>query len=382
MWDKNVIGGVSLDNRQYATEGNAVRQSTDRFPCPACGGIMDFDPESQCLKCPYCDNKIEITKNQDGIVEYDFETAEDDAPTNWGNEKRVIHCQSCGAETVLDENSTAQFCAFCGSSHIVKTEENPGIVPESLIPFKITKESAIKRFKEWINNRFFAPGALKSQYQEQKMTGVYIPCWTYDSDTDSFYTAEAGTYYYVTETDWVEENGERKMVTKQVRKIRWRFVSGAYSKYFDDIIVNASKKVDDNLMKNLEPFNLKELVQYMPQFLSGFLAERYSVTLKEGWEKAKDIIDSSIRQGIHSQINADEVRNLLVNTSYRNIKYKHILLPVWISSYTYKGKIYRYMINGQTGEVQGEAPVSALKVILLILAVLAVATAIYYFVNM
>lgn len=370
-----------MDNQQYSVEGNTVRQSTDRFPCPACGGNMAFDPDSQCLKCPYCDNKIDVSKDQGCITEYDFETAENTAPTNWGGEKRVIHCESCGAETVLDENNTAQFCAFCGSSHIVKIEENPGIVPESLIPFKVSKDSAVKRFKEWIKKRFFAPNALKSEHQGQKMAGVYIPCWTYDSNTHSFYTAEAGTYYYETETDWVEENGQRKMVTRQVRKTRWHFVSGTYGQYFDDVIINASNKIDDKLMKKLEPFNLGELAQYVPQFLSGFLAERYSVSLRDGWDRARDIIDSDIRVGIHRQINADEVRNLSVNTSYSDVKYKHILLPVWVSSYTYKGKIYRYMINGQTGEVQGEAPVSALKVILLILAILAVAAVIYLIAN-
>lgn len=342
---------------------------------------MVFDPASQSLRCPYCGNKAEIETGSSDIKEYDFDAAEDMAPTNWGNEKRVIKCENCGAQTVLDENAAAKFCAFCGSSHIVRQDESPGIVPESLISFKVTKDKALKCFKEWISKRYYAPSALKGEHQNQKLTGVYIPCWTYDSDTYSSYTAEAGTYYYETETDWVEENGERKMVTRQVRKIRWHFVSGSYSEFFNDVLVNASTQVDEGLMQKLEPFHFQELVHYKPQFLSGFLAERYSIGVKEGWQKARDFISERIRSAVIHKINADEVRSLMVNTSHGDIKFKHILLPVWISAYTYKGKIYRYMINGQTGEVQGHAPVSALKVALTVLAVIAVIAAVWYFAN-
>lgn len=359
-------------------EEDLKQESTDRFPCPSCGGNMVFDPATQSLKCPYCDRAIEIVNKQEEIKEYDIETAEQSASTNWGREKRIIKCESCGAQTVLDENSTAQFCAFCGSSHIVKQDESAGIVPESLIPFKITKDNALTQFKQWIKKRYFAPRALKNEYKNQKLNGVYIPCWTYDSNTYSNYTAEAGTYYYVTETDWVEENGQRKMVTRQVRKIAWHFVSGSYSEFFDDVLINASNQVDERLMQKLEPFHLEQLIPYKPEYLSGFLAERYGVSLQEGWDKARSIMDDKIRRGIERQIHADEVRNLNVNTFFSNVKFKHLLLPVWVSAYTYNGKVYRYMVNGETGEVQGKAPVSALKVCLLILGILAVAAAVWF----
>ena len=169
------------------------------------------------------------------------------------------------------------------------------------------------------------------------------------------------------------------MVTKQVRRIRWRHVSGDYSHFFDDVLVNASKQIDDNLMKKLEPFHLNELTHYKPQFLSGFLAERYSVLLKEGWEKAKQHIAGNINSSVRGLIHADEIRNLYINTRYNNIKYKHILLPMWISAYTYKGKVYRYMVNGQTGEVQGHAPLSPIKIALLVLGIIAVIALVVWF---
>lgn len=356
-----------------------IKEKTDKFPCPSCGGNMTFDPDSGALTCPYCSHKIDITIQKGDIKEYDFATAEDNAQMNWGTLKRVMKCESCGAETVLDENAAAQFCPFCGSSHIIKNDSSAGIAPESLIPFKISKEKALGLFKTWVGKRFFAPRALKNQHQVQKLTGTYIPFWTYDSDTYSTYSAEAGTYYYVTETDWVERDGKKVMVTRQVRKTRWRHVSGVYSEFFNDVLVNASKGVDESIMSKLEPFEFSELLHYKPEFLSGFTAERYSIGLKDGWQRAVNFIKSRIQAGITDQINADEVRNLLVSTSYNDVKYKHILLPIWISSYTYKNKVFRYMVNGQTGEVQGKAPVSPLKVGALVVLGAALIAAIIYF---
>ncbi len=368
-----------MPDTPYVENSDTKQEETDRFLCPSCGGNMVFDPKKQKLVCLYCSNESEINFEKGNINENDFYNAESTGNKNWGNEKRIIKCESCGAETVLDENSTAQFCAFCGSSHIIKTEESAGIVPESLIPFKISKDKAEELFSNWIKKLFFAPKALKSSYDMKRMNGVYIPFWTYDCDTLSDYTAEKGTYYYVTETEWVEQNGERKQVTKQVRKTRWDFVSGNYSKFFDDILINASEQINKHIIIKLEPFNLNELVQYKPEFLSGFLAERYSVDLKSGWKLAEETIESDLRFQIQRQIGGDEVRSLRVSTAYDAIKFKHILLPIWISAYMYKRKVYRFMINGQTGEVDGESPVSIIKVLLLILGIVAVIGGAYFF---
>jgi DNA-directed RNA polymerase subunit RPC12/RpoP len=351
-----------LDNHEKINS-----EDVNHYPCSACGANMVFEPTVQTLRCPYCENTEEIVKEDRAIVEYDFETAEHCASENWGREKKVIHCKNCGGEVVLDAVETANSCAFCGSSYIVKNDESAGIVPESLIPFKVSQKKALEGFTHWIKKRHFAPNALKTNYKCERMNGVYIPNWTYDADTCSSYTAEAGHYYYVTER--YTENGQQK--TRRVRKIRWSFTSGRYSHFFNDVLINASRQIEGQLMTSIEPFHLEELAVYDPRYLSGFSAERYSIGLHEGWDRARDNIDSDIRSAIRRQIHADEIRNLRVNTTYSNIKFKHILLPVWISAYTYKNKIYRYMVNGQTGEVQGRAPVSAVKIILLISAIVA-----------
>jgi len=340
---------------------------TDTFPCENCGGNMTFEPENNALVCAYCGNKKVISDQHNEIIEYDYETAQTDESKDWGVETTVIKCENCGAETVLGSYDSAQFCTFCGSPHVIKTDAAAGIPPESLIPFKISDKKAMENFGDWIKKRYMAPRALKRSYSIKGIKGVYVPFWTYDSETVSTYTGEGGTYYYVTETYTTVENGKTVTRTRQVRHTRWWPTSGVYSEAFDDVMVNASKQVRDKEVSGIEAYNLTELVGYKAGYLSGFYAERYSIGLKEGWSLACDDIKDRIQRGIIRKINADEVRNLQFKTQHNNIKFKHILLPIWISSYTFKNKIYNFMINGQTGQVSGKAPLSIGKVFFMIM---------------
>ena len=136
------------------------------------------------------------------------------------------------------------------------------------------------------------------------------------------------------------------------------------------------------MIAGIQPYNLKELSPYKPEFLSGFKAERYSVDLKTGWETAKERLSPQIEDGIRSQIVADEVKDIRFKTSYYNKKYKHILLPLWFSSFKYKGKTYGYMINGQTGRVDGKSPLSPWKVTALIIFILALASLGFYLISL
>lgn len=360
----------------------AVRAATDRFPCPSCGANIRYKPSEQSMVCPYCDTKIDIEKEMEDIKENCFHLALENAQEDWGTEKKVMHCDSCGADTLLDSNIASQFCPFCGSSHILQDSScSSGIAPETLIPFTVGKKSAESSFLKWLKKRRFAPNALKHQYVSHRLEGVYVPYWIYDSQTYSEYTAQAGTYYYVTQTHWVTRNGKRQQVTRQVRKTRWRNTHGNYSKFFDDILINGSTHVNQKIINKIQPYNLSDLVHYKSEFLSGFVTEKYSVGLKDGWHVARQEVDSSIRNGITRQIAADEVRALNVNTQYNHITFKHLLLPVWISSYTYKGKLYQFMVNGQSGKVDGEAPISPWKVIAAIAGVVGFVALIVLLVN-
>ncbi len=359
-----------------------IIEETKVDQCPSCGGNAVFEPATGTLKCPFCDSEREIETTRENTIEHDFLQALEKENHSWDDEKRVFKCENCGAETLLDKDKVADFCSFCGSSHIATSEHRAGIKPALVIPFRITKEEAVDKFKVWIRKRYFAPSKLKQTYQLNKITGTYLPYWTFDSQTDSSFVVQIGTYYYVTETRTVIEDGKPKQVTEQVRKISWRTESGRYREFFDDVLVKASRNVATGLIDKIEPFDLNGLVDYKSQYLSGFLAERYSIPLQEGWHDAKEIIDQRIANGIHSQVHGDVVNIVSVATDYKAITYKHLLLPIWISSFVFNNTIYRFLVNGQTGQVSGKSPVSALKVTIAVLTVLAVIGVVYLFMEM
>lgn len=358
---------------------NLSDKNTRQFPCGSCGAAAVFDPESQALKCSYCGSITQIEEIEEEIVEHDFQSSLDNEPKEkWQGETKVVQCENCGGKTVLEDSATSDKCTFCGSPHVVSMSEFSGIKPESLIPFKISRKQVKALFKKWISRKPFAPRSLKKEYKGDKINGIYIPYWTYDSDSFTAYAAEAGTYYYVTEHYTVMIDGKPQRRTRQVRKIRWRPVSGTYGRYFDDLLVNASNSNNRRMVAGVEPYRIEGLVGYKPDYLSGFAAERYAVPLKEGWGLAREEAVRILRREITRKINADEVRNLRLRTSYSDIKYRHTLFPLWISSYRYRNKSFNYMVNGQTGRFSGKAPVSGIKVFLTIIITLAIiALAVY-----
>lgn len=365
---------ITIDEEEEGIE----EVSTDKFVCPNCGGGMEFCIDEQKLQCLYCNTTVNLEDEETSVKEYSFNELEHLKYHSWGGKEKVIKCENCGGETVIDEMTAADYCAFCGSSHIVESnKEDVGIKPETIIPFKIVKKDAEKKFKKWIRSKFFAPKEVKNRQVLDKLKGVYIPFFTYDSNSSTAYVARKGTYYYTTHTKRV--NG--KTVTERRRHTRWRTVRGVYTEYFNDILINASTKIKDKLANRLGDFKLKELKTYKKEYLSGFLAEKYSKSLNEGWIEAKDIIDGDIYQGIRRQVGGDEFRLVNRSTNYGDIKFKHILLPIWMSSYSFKNKMYSFIINGQTGKVSGEYPKSPGKIIAVILGVILIGLIIYMLIS-
>ncbi len=354
------------------------------YKCPSCGGVMVFDPQAQCLKCEYCKQVINMEDSRQHPTAYGFDTDNELEPQVWGEKSHAVKCKNCGAETVFDAFVVSDRCPFCGNSNIQEDVIATGIMPESMIPFKITSEAAIGLYKKWLRGKWLAPSKLRKSVNSQQvqLTGMYVPCWSFDADTSSFYTAMAGEYYYVTVYRTETRNGKTEQVAHQERRTRWYPVSGQYVEAFRNYVVDSSVHIDDNMYSSIQPYNMEELTPYKSEYLSGFKAERYSVDLKSGWETAKERLSHLIERGIIEQIHADEVSQLRFKTAYSSKKYKHILLPLWFSSFKYKDKLYGYMINGQTGKVDGKSPLSPWKVTLLVLGILALAGLGYYFINM
>lgn len=352
------------------------------FPCTDCGADLEFKPGTDALVCPYCGaaNKIETPARpqEDGAppqqsnpaAELDYHTYLQQAASASENmvERVCVDCDMCGAEITLDENQTSGECPFCGSNIVAEAKTVKGIKPETLLPFKVTKNEAVTNYKTWLKKLWFAPNKLKQYASMGQIMGIYCPYWTYDSNTTSRYRGERGEYYYETET-YEEEDAEGNKVTKtrEVRKTRWYPASGTVHNTFDDVMVVASSSLPEGITNALEPWDLENLTGYNESYLSGFRVENYTVELEEGFDKAKDKMEPEIRSTIRHNIGGDEQRISSVDTQYSNVTFKHLLLPLWISAYRYNKKTYRFLINGRTGEVQGERPWSVIKIVLTVL---------------
>jgi hypothetical protein len=281
-------------------------------------------------------------------------------------ERVTVRCSTCGAETTLSPNVTADRCPFCGGGIVAEGSSKKIIRPKSVLPFHITHEQAAQSFKDWIASRWFAPSELTRRAERSQIAGVYIPAWTYDSNTTSDYTGERGDDYWDTESYTTMENGRQVTRTRQVRKTRWWPASGTVHDTFDDVLVLASKSLPD-YASALEPWDLDSLAPYRDEYLSGFVAESYQVSLPEGFEVAKGIMAETIEGTIRQDIGGDHQRISSVDTRYFDVTFKHTLLPLWISAYLYGGKTYRFLVNARTGEVQGDRPYSWVKILFAIL---------------
>jgi len=357
----------------------------DEIICKNCAGKLKFAPGTTNLKCEFCgtENVIEIDRNaiREATQEIDFLSfINKQTTTEPMKEVVTVKCGSCGAETTFNPNVVSSECDFCGSPMVAKQGENHSVIqPKALLPFKIDNKQSVELFKKWIKGLWWAPNALKHRAKQTgKLNGLYIPYWTYDSRTDTAYRGERGDDYQVQEE---YKNSEGKRETRTVTKTRWTSVGGRVRDIFDDVMVVASKSLPVKYMDKLEPWNLNELLPYEDKFLTGFKTETYQVDVKDGFEVAKGKMEVIIDQTIRRDIGGDHQRIISKNVQYNNITFKHILLPIWISAYKYNQKSFRFMVNGQTGEVQGERPYSWIKITLAILAAIAAIAIIYVIAN-
>jgi len=348
--------------------------------CKGCSGKLQFAPGTHYMKCPSCgmENEIEVTTQT--FEELDFEKFVNEfKEQSTVQEVATVVCQGCGAQTTFNPNVVSDSCPCCGSPQVVKNASSThSIQPKAMLPFAIDQTKAFEDFSTWIKKLWFAPNKLKKYAQQQeKLTGLYIPYWTYDSKTSSDYTGERGDDYQTTESYTAVENGESVSKTRTVTHTRWSSVSGHVENVFDDVLVVASKSLPKEYVEKLELWELEYMVPFDEKYLSGFKTESYQVDLKEGFEDGKNKMNEVISSTVCSDIGGNHQRIHSLNTIYKNITFKHILLPIWISAYLYQDKVYQFLINGRTGEVQGERPYSVIKIALAVLAA-AVVILIFY----
>lgn len=347
-----------------------------KFPCPKCGAALVFDPGKRALLCPFCAYSEAIEPDAREVQERDWEEywrhTEEAGDTIAGRSSEV-RCKVCGAVVLLEDKVVIDQCPYCGND----LENTPVaaasmILPEGILPFRVDMKRAAGAFREWMAGRWFAPNDLKHLADVGRFNGVYVPFWTYDAMTYTRYTGQRGDNYMDTETFTTRDsNGNLMTQTRQVIRTRWSAAAGQVEHFFDDVLVCGSRSIPSSLLLELGPWDLRNLETFQPQFLAGFQTERYTVDLAQGFEVAREIMGGEIRQLCCQDIGGDQQQLATVNTQHAAITFKHILQPVWLAPYRYRGELYRIAVNARTGEVVGTRPYSYWKIALLVAAILA-----------
>ena len=357
-----------------------------RYPCESCGADLRFAPGVAELVCDHCGHRQAIPSatgrgTATGLDELNLAAAlRADLPLGATEELRTLSCPNCAALIELKAAEHATECPFCATPVVLDTGARRMIRPQALAPFRLSEAEARAALGRWLGRLWFAPdGVALYARRGRRLTGVYSPFWTFDAATRSAYTGQRGDAYFETEWVTVTRDGKSRRESRQVRKIRWHLVRGRVARAFDDVLVLAAHSLPRHHTDALQPWDLGALVPYRPDFLAGFTAEGYTVQLDEGHRLARAEMARVIEADVRRNIGGDEQRIESIETAWSDETFRHILLPVWTAAYRYRGRSFRFVVNGQTGKVQGERPWSWVKIALaMIVAAAIVGVAVYF----
>ena len=330
------------------------------YKCPNCNASLEFDSASQKMKCPYCESmfEVETLKQMDESLNktsqpdsFEWENTEKE---EWNGTEEdnmsVFVCKFCGGEIISDENTAATACPYCGNNVVLSGRLSGVLKPDYVIPFKFDKKAAKDKLKQYVESKKFAPNTFKSENRLDEIKGLYVPFWLFDSDVDAAvkYSATrvrtwSDSKYEYTETSYFDV-----------------FRDGEMS--FENIPVDGSSKMPDDLMESIEPFKFDEAVDFQTAYLSGYLADKYDVSMEDSIVRANQRIKSSAEDTLKQTVNGyTTVTATSSNINQKSGKSKYAFYPVWILNTTYKGEKYTFAMNGQTGKFIGNLPVSNAK---------------------
>ena len=375
------------------------------FKFPGCAASLVFDADNQMMTCEYCGKVIspadveaqmsilsgEAMKEED---KRDAELREPDASVSatdtgagspaaatsthapaaeqplWSSEYMQYVCNSCGATVITDQNTAATFCAFCGSPTIIAERLAEERAPDFVLPFQYGRDTAIDCFFEWCNAGRFTPVQFIRKENIEKMTGLYVPFWLFDSAAEM--RIEASGKKVATST-----TGRKTITTTSYfRIIRNRHLD------WNKIPLDGATRIDDKLMEVIEPYDYVDLEPFSMKYLAGFFADKYDLTADKLSGRLNDRLSVYADKIFKESVSAYSTVSIENNeTVYRAPTFHYALMPVWILNYKYLGKTYTFAMNGQTGKIAGEPPVSLVKLVVLALAVLPLAAFICRFIG-
>ncbi|WP_027437158.1 hypothetical protein [Lachnospira multipara] len=331
--------------------------SATTYKCPNCGAAMSFDSATQKLACASCGTNIDVVDydkyikeleseyNDNNNEEFSSDAGEYDGDSS--ENMKVFHCQSCGAKLVTDKFTSATFCSYCGNPNLVEERLDGEFSPDYVIPFKINKDAAVTAYKDWLKKGILTPRSLARNSVVEKISGIYVPFWLYDYSANSKMNALANRVRVVRRGDYEYTYTDHYRIYRDV------------SANFDKIPADASEKMPDERMDKLEPFNYQELVEFKKGYLQGYLSEKYNYNAEEIEDRTKSRAKESITNITRGTIKG--YTSVVVNgndVSVSDLKNTYALLPVWMLNFKYNDKNYSFYINGQTGKIVADRPVS------------------------
>ncbi len=322
--------------------------ATATYKCPNCGGGLKFEPDIQKSRCEFCNSTFtdaQLTKLSTAIDEKARK-----ANAKQGDHLVGYNCDSCGAEVVTEDTTSATFCYYCHNPVLLTERLSGDFKPTRIIPFSYDKEKAIETFLNWAKKYRFVPKSFYSASQLEKTTGVYIPYWMADVEADVDYAGKG-----INQRTWlvgdIEYTEYKEFTIARQGKIN-----------VNNVHEVAMKKIDKGLIDSISPYDEAQAIDFSMSYLSGFLAEKYDIPKddvkpdleRKAWEYARIMVQQSIGSYDRVELERDQ---LYLETKAWN----YALMPAWILTYIFKGKTYVYAVNGQTGKAHGELPVDTVK---------------------
>jgi DNA-directed RNA polymerase subunit RPC12/RpoP len=361
-------------------EETSPKKSELKKSCVNCGAELTYAPGTTELTCDYCGHTETITPSKNDFEELELKPYLEKMGSQSHTEKiTILHCKNCGANQHIEDNYKSLRCIYCGSPLIIEdaVKEN-WILPGAVLPFQLDQKKAYQIFKKWVDGLWFAPDDLKkAALDPEKTKGLYAPYWTFDAQLYADYSGQRGEYYYVSKT--VGSGKNRRTV--QERRTRWYPASGSVSGFVDDTLIKASKQKTGVIPPKVARWNLKLLKPFDSSYLSGFTTEKYTIPLLEGHNESNKVAEQIADSWARRDIGGDTQRVSSLNMKLSEETFKHILLPIYVSTYRFKGKRYNFFVNGQSGKISGQRPYSFWKIFFMVLAIIAVIAVLYLFVS-
>lgn len=364
MRNRTDASSATLIEPATLEESSAIRADTS-LPCSTCGAPRLCESRF-CTACGVPHPSTQPTATPTNLPSTNIATSGSIATIGY------FHCDSCGADIDVPSDLNSLRCPFCDSTYVVKqsSQSSARRRPEFVIGFAITKQKATELFFEWLGkNSWFRPGDLKHRAVTDKQQGIYVPFWHFTLKSHSKWSARIGEYWYRTETYTVTVNGKRETRTRTVQETEWWPLSGIFRKYYSGYMVSASKGLPQREALAIQPYRLTSMMRFRPHFLAGWMLEEYSLTREEALGVAKSEFVKREKESIARFLPGDTYSSLNVFTNFEEGDTDLVLLPVHVMAYQYRGQVYRFLVNGQTGKVYGEKPWSTKRIVAAIIAV-------------